>query len=1617
MELQKEARVPEFSSSVPKFTENNWLLFRRKMAVAMHGLGLGAYLELQKYIPIDEKEEEELKEAMTAKEYKKYLIIAKRKAYTLLNLKIDGGDAESLIRDAGTDIKSAWDALCAEYNEKIVQDRRLLKVEFFKLKLKKGGTLAQLKSSIQQEAKLINTTYDGNVVGITQEDQLAALLAGVSGHPQFTSTLTTLRLKQNLTFGEAYKNLRAAELQHNVETKQRSTEHRNHGIYVADHQTVPKQPSDQNDIYTSTQNIACQNCGSCQNEQNWETSRLNHQFDERLNVSQGQDQKWYKARTSYNPTEVCRNFLAGRCFRGNACRFRHQNAVPQQNRVQGNRTPFCLRCQSSGDHHTRDCPENLTLNQRLNSQNSFNRASVAVCSNCRRPGHTRSECRTNSLARRAQNIPPNAGNRLNPRNQGPPANGTIQSRAHMSYEDEPQTALQHSTPFNTDFQNENLNFQQFDNVPQISEDQYEQNLWDHDQFVDQQGIYDTYLGVSYALNSSQPQHINLPRNTWILDGGATSHVCNNLKIFDQTSLKDVHVKIGGFNNNSSAIATKRGTAVIMPRVGDETCPKQQVLLTNTLFTETARLNLISESRLDAAGFVITTANGVKTVLNPQNKTVMIAKNHHGLYVVQVFFKEQKSDEKSYFPEFIGFSLSPQGTNTQDEEFCLISQTYTGNLNALDLFHRRFAHVNTGYLKQTFHIPGKIKPCFCSSCVKFKSHKQPFTGTNTREYQVREEMGTDMHGPRRIRTPGGARYFSVLLDFGSDYNALTLSSKKSQYTVQLIQRLKNVKHRFGEHIKRLRTDGGGEFVNHKLESFCKSNSIKLIRTAPYSSAQNGRSERKIRTLSESGNSMLDFSGLPETFWGESTKYSNYILNRLPDSKDNYTSCKLDRFDPSVAHKDHLKFIRTFGCAAWVYVEVRRKDTPKSVLCCLLGLDLSQLAYRLYHLIKRKVVFSRNVIFDETHFPYKSGVALRRRVSLTPTSAKKHQSKTGTPLIEPSDYRTLPLAPKMSVESESPKDIVVLDKDATPDETSEIPRYSLRKNPEPSQAFLRQFAHISENVGVEIASFFELAFLAGQSFSFSPSGLTVPKTYKQVLKSPQKAQWVQALNKEMGMMKEYKVWKLIQRSELPPNTPVITCRWVLRIKLDSQNNIDKFKARLVARGFQQEEGVNFEETFAVTAKFKSFRIAAALAALHKIELRHWDVVSAFLNGVCREDIYMEQPPGFEKGGVDSNGKPIHVCKLQKYVYGLKQAGREWGKHFAYCLNKLGFESLKSDEGVFVLHAPTFFCLVVSHVDDMSIGCNQPKFVDQLESKVEQFFKINNLGRMQLFVGVQVSQSPGKISLSQDAYIERALKRFNMENCNPQRTPLSPGLKLRKSDCPVEEKDKVQMSAIPYRSLVGTLMYAAVGTRPEMAYAVGNLSRFLNNPGEPMWRSGKRTLRFLSGTRTAGPTYQVTGNNEIIAFCDSDWGNNPDDRRSVSGHVLLLANAAISWKSRVQQTVALSSVEAEYLALSDCVKEVIWARSFMTELGFPPKNPTKIYIDNTGAEALAKNPVNHQRTKHIDIRHHFIRQHVDDKTIQLVHIASEENVADILTKALPYQSFLKHHEGLIGTRLQNR
>lgn len=504
--------------------------------------------------------------------------------------------------------------------------------------------------------------------------------------------------------------------------------------------------------------------------------------------------------------------------------------------------------------------------------------------------------------------------------------------------------------------------------------------------------------------------------------------------------------------------------------------------------------------------------------------------------------------------------------------------------------------------------------------------------------------------------------------------------------------------------------------------------------------------------------------------------------------------------------------------------------------------------------------------------------------------------------------------------------------------------------------------------------------------------VPVTHRDVIKSSDRKQWEEAMNDEYKSLMEMGTWDK-ELVELPKGRKAVKCRWVFVRKLDG-----RYKARVVAKGFTQVYGIDYEETFSPVARFESIRLLLAHAALDNWEIEAMDVKTAFLNGVLNEEIYMEQPEGFVKRGQE--GK---VCRLRHAIYGLKQASRTWYDKFNKTLKDLGFHRIHSDGGVYVhrLQGGGTDIIIVLYVDDLLLMGPQIDDIVTLKKSLQKQYQMKDLGQANSYLGIRIARDRAKrtIKIDQESYIHDALEKFSMLDAKPARTPLPSGAVLIASDKPSSPQLRLQ-----YQSIIGTLLYVMLGTRPDIAYAVTRLSRYNANPSEENLKSAKYILRYLKGTPDYKITYNGASNSGLIGYSDSDWGENKDDRHSTSGFVFFMADAVVSWVSRRQKTVALSTADAEYMTLSDSSRQLAWLRSFQQELGFKHNSPTPLCADNQGAIFLAVNPAHDRRTKHIDIRYHFVREYIEDGNATIYYVATDEMIADIMTKSLPFATHEK-------------
>jgi hypothetical protein len=519
-----------------------------------------------------------------------------------------------------------------------------------------------------------------------------------------------------------------------------------------------------------------------------------------------------------------------------------------------------------------------------------------------------------------------------------------------------------------------------------------------------------------------------------------------------------------------------------------------------------------------------------------------------------------------------------------------------------------------------------------------------------------------------------------------------------------------------------------------------------------------------------------------------------------------------------------------------------------------------------------------------------------------------------------------------------------------------------------------------------------------------GISEPRTISEALKGAQCTEWKEAIDKELNSLWNMGTFVIVEN--LPSGQKAIGSRLVFKIKWLGDGSIERYKARLVAQGFSQIPGLDFDETFAPVVKLTSVRVLCALAVRLKLHFHHLDVDTAFLNGDLDEELYMRLPQGIG----EHSGK---IVRLLKSIYGLKQAGRIWNILLDAELGKMGFKRIHADFCIYILKDGDYLCIIAVYVDDIGILCNDLIFMARIKKRIARHFKIKDLGPMTLLLGIQIDYSfeSRLLSLCQTRYIIESLTRYQIPDTKRHYTPLSSGIKLSKDDCPTLSEDIAAMKHFPYQSLIGTLMYAMLGTRPDIAYAVGNLSRFSSNPGKSHWDQAVHVLGYLSQTRHYCLEFDGSDNDEltslIIGYSDSDWAGDVDTRRSTGGYVFLMCKAAISWSSKLQTSPALSSTEAEYMAMTRAAQEAIWLRQLLEQLGFKQDSPTKLQGDNQGAIALAKNPGDHPRSKHIQLRYHFIRFSITKGLIELDYVPTHFMIADGLTKSLvrtKHETFIK-------------
>ena len=500
---------------------------------------------------------------------------------------------------------------------------------------------------------------------------------------------------------------------------------------------------------------------------------------------------------------------------------------------------------------------------------------------------------------------------------------------------------------------------------------------------------------------------------------------------------------------------------------------------------------------------------------------------------------------------------------------------------------------------------------------------------------------------------------------------------------------------------------------------------------------------------------------------------------------------------------------------------------------------------------------------------------------------------------------------------------------------------------------------------------------------------PQTYRAALNSAQAGEWLAAMKKEFDGCLEQSVWTLVKRDSLPADTNIIPVKWVFKIKTDETGKITKFKARITPKGFKQRYGIDFFEVFANTGKYKSLRTMLSIAAQRDMELRQLDVPQAFTQAKLDEVVYMEMPQGFEVPGM--------VCLLNKSLYGLKQSPRNWYKLVsAFIVNELGFTACVSDPCLFYKKSKSGDPIMLFlFVDDMQIGFDARNRAEykRVHAALKKRFNITSLGESKFMLGMRITRDrrARTIKLDQELYVTKALERFGLQECRTERTPA-----VTHSDAVVV--DPTPTNVKEFQEKVGTLLYAAISTRPDISFAVNQLTQRMQSPTLSDAKACDRVFRYLAGTRDQGLLFgRNVDQQSITVYADADWGSDKRDRKSITGWIAMVNGDPVSWASKKQKVVAQSTCEAELYAEAAAINEAKWLEGLLIELGLPTKEVPLVLGDNQSTQKLSENDIKSERTKHVDIKYHYVQDEVQNKRIRLQWIPTSEQLADILTKSL--------------------
>ena len=1156
-----------------------------------------------------------------------------------------------------------------------------------------------------------------------------------------------------------------------------------------------------------------------------------------------------------------------------------------------------------------------------------------------------------------------------------------------------------------------------------------------------------------------------------LDSGSTKHIVNDQSLFNSFSAIDgakPRVKVA-----SGQLIDAQGVGTVRLTVRDAQGKECHIDLTDVLYFPTFTVNLLSQTRLTRNRQGKPTGNSFKD--GPNGAMLIFASGRQ----IPLRFDNRlhwleptrAKDTQAETGDMANAAASIGGSNTKPVSITMMHDRL-GHLNYRDLL--QLSEVADGvYIDKT-----DTPPNLCGDCALGKSARKAVPKAAAKRATVAGQLiHSDLNGPMPDSV-GGKKYVVCFIDDATRWSSVYLMRNKSELSdcfLKFIQDMRVVGTKDPLVIgdgSTLHSDNGGEYRSSKFEQLCSSRGIQQTFSPPHTQACNGISERFWNTVLDMARAMIIDADLDKNMWGAAIKHATFLRNRSPTS----VLGGITPFQALLGVKPDLSALRKFGSPAFVHVEreLRDKWDPKARKGVYIGCEPRSMTHLIFIPETKKVVETVHVDIDERAsistasnveipdpFENETDQLIGHGNTTDPSVAvgspgdavvvgegeqqmqpvtegegqhEAHPRAPATPhraadvSVQPRAPATLPRAATVSVQ---PHTAITTPRAAAASEALDT------ATPAPQQT--TQPADAPRDVLLDGDSDDEVSFqphqppvdqhtdddedplIAGMAFVshvWNDATVADPLTVEEAFALPNGVgtEWRDAYDDEINSHKENKTWTVMRRDDIPRSAKLLKSKVVLKTKYNADGSINKRKVRVVAKGFSQRKGIDYDEIFSPVVHMETQRTILALAAKNNLHVHQIDFKTAFLNPDVEEELYMELPSGMPD--TDGQGHKL-AARLNKCIYGLKQASRTWYEHLSTWMVKDGFTRSLVDPCLYIKNIGKDNAMFVTvWVDDTIIASRNESDVMALKERLKANFKMSDLGPINFCLGIEVTRTPTTIAITQRKFVGEILERFGMSDCKAVTTPMVPHStmsKLQPTQNPVID-DGEPFDPTRYRELVGCLMYLVTCTRPDIAASVGQLARYMSAPSKHHWVAAKHVLRYLKGTADIGPTYSssVDDANILHGYVDADWGSDTDTRRSTTGYVFRLNGAAISWGSKIQHTVALSTAEAEYMAASAATQEALHLRLLLTDLGYA-QPCTVLFEDNQPCIDIAKNPVTSSRTKHIDIRVHFVREHIKSGEIVLKYLATEFMIADCLTKNLDRIKVEKFRRSILGVGKQ--